>query len=80
MDTKKTHYITKPNKIPIKAASYRLITLLCTPSKVIEHYLLHKIIPHTPLSPIHHGYRPNHSTTILSTNLILNIINYNRNK
>ena len=61
--------ILKPNKTPTEAASYRPITLLCTPSKVMERLLLHKITPHIPLSPTQHGYRPNHSTTTLLTNL-----------
>ena len=61
--------LLKPGKTPTDAASYRPITLLCTPSKVVERLLLRKITPHIPLSPTQHGYRQNHSTTTLLTNL-----------
>ena len=61
--------LLKPNKTPTQAASYRPITLLCTPSKVVERLILLKTTPHIPLSPTQHGYRPHHSTTTLLTNL-----------
>lgn len=61
--------LLKPNKIATEPASYRPITLLCTPSKVLERLILNKTTPYIPLSPTQHGYRPNHSTTTLLTNL-----------
>lgn len=61
--------ILKPKKDPTQAASYRPITLLCTPSKIIERHILHNINPHILLSPTQHGFRPNHSTNTLLTNL-----------
>ena len=61
--------LLKPNKPPTQPASYRPITLLCTPSKVVERLILLKTAPHIPLSPTQHGYRQHHSTTTLLTNL-----------
>ncbi|WP_435331504.1 reverse transcriptase domain-containing protein, partial [Klebsiella pneumoniae] len=52
-----------------QATSYRPITLLCTPSKVVERLIIRITTPHIPLSPTQHGYRPHHSTTTLLTNL-----------
>ena len=49
--------IPRPNKDPTDPASYRPITLLCTPSKVIERLILQ------------HGFRPLHSTNTLLTDL-----------
>jgi hypothetical protein len=56
-------------KPPTLAASYRPISLLCTPSKILERLILNKITPHIPLSPTQHVYRPLHSTSTLLTNL-----------
>ena len=59
----------KPNKPPTAAASYRPISLLCTPSKIVERLILNITTPHIPLSPTQHGFRAHHSTTTLLTNL-----------
>ena len=61
--------ILKPAKPPTAASSYRPISLLCTPSKILERLVLEKISPHVPLSPTQHGFRPLHSTSTLLTSL-----------
>ena len=61
--------ILKPNKPPTEPASYRPISLLCTPSKILERLVLNNINHHIPLSPSQHGFRPQHSTSTLLTNL-----------
>ena len=61
--------ILKPNKNPTEPASYRPISLLCNPSKILERLVLDNISPHIPLSPSQHGFRSGHSTTTLLTQL-----------
>ena len=61
--------LLKMGKKPTEAASYRPVTLLCTPSKVVERLILKITTPHIPLSPTQHGFRPHHSTTTLLTDL-----------
>ena len=61
--------ILKPNKDPTKPSSYRPITLLCTPSKIMELLVLNLISPYIPLAQSQHGFRPLHSTSTLLTNL-----------
>ena len=65
--------ILKPNKPPNEPTSYRPISLLCNPSKILERLVLNNINPHIPLSPTQHGFRPHHSTSTLLTNLTQNI-------
>ena len=50
-------------------ASYRPISLLPNPSKILERLVLNVINPSIPLSPTQHGFRSQHSTTTLLTNL-----------
>ena len=61
--------LLKPNKDPTQPSSYRPVTLLCTPSKILEHLILNLISPHIPLAQSQHGFRPLHSTSTLLTNL-----------
>ena len=61
--------ILKPNKNPTQPSSYRPITLLCTPSKILERLVLNLISPHIPLAQSQHGFRSLHSTSTLLTNL-----------
>jgi len=61
--------ILKPNKPPTEPTSYRPISLLCTPSKILERLVLNNITPHIPLSPSQHGFRSEHSTSTLLTHL-----------
>ena len=61
--------ILKPNKTPTEPASYRPISLLCNPIKILERLILTNITPHIPLSPSQHGFRALHSTTTLLTSL-----------
>ena len=66
--------ILKPNKPPTEPASYRPISLLCNPSKILERLVLNNITPHIPLSPTQHGFRPQHSTSTLLTNITQTIL------
>ncbi|KAK3890060.1 hypothetical protein Pcinc_005975 [Petrolisthes cinctipes] len=61
--------IPKPNKDPTLPSSHRPITLLCTPSKIIERLIITQITPHIPLASTQHGFRPLHSTNTLLTDL-----------
>ena len=61
--------ILKPNKSPTEPASYRPISLLSNPSKILERLVLDNITPHIPLSTTQHGFRPKHSTNTLLTNI-----------
>jgi hypothetical protein len=61
--------IPKPGKPPTDPASYRPISLLSNPSKILERLVLNRITPDIPLSPTQHGFRPLHSTTSLLANL-----------
>ena len=67
--------ILKPNKDPTLASSYRPITLLSTLFKVIERLILNIVTPYIPLSSTQHGFRPQHSTNTLLTQLTHNIVN-----
>ena len=66
--------ILKPGKEPTKAASYRPISLLSNISKVLERLVLARITPDLPLSPTQHGFRSQHSTSTLLTNLSQQIL------
>ncbi|KAF2368698.1 Reverse transcriptase domain [Trinorchestia longiramus] len=59
---------------------HKPITLLCTPSKVVERLILKVTTPHKPLSPTQHGYRPHHSTITLLTNIAQNMQDINSRK
>ena len=59
--------ILKPNKPPEDPASYRPISLLSCPSKVLERLILNKIQHAIQPANHQHGYRKGHST---STHLI----------
>ena len=61
--------ILKPHKTPTEPASYRPISLLFNPVKILERLVLTNITPHIPLSPTQHGFRTLHSTTTLLTSL-----------
>ena len=61
--------ILKPNKPPTEPTSYRPISLLCTPSKILERLVLNNINTHIPLSNTQHGFRSQHSTSTLLTHL-----------
>jgi len=61
--------ILKPHKPPTEQASYRPISLLSNPSKILERLVLQDITPHIPLSPTQHGFRPQHSTSTLLTHM-----------
>ena len=61
--------ILKPNKVPTEPSSYRPISLLCSPVKILERLVLNTISPHIPLSPSQHGFRAQHSTTTLLATL-----------
>ena len=61
--------LLKPNKPPTEPASYRPISLLCNPSKILERLVLNNISPHITLSPTQHGFRSQHSTATLLTNM-----------
>ena len=65
--------ILKPNKSPTEPASYRPISLLCNPLKIIERLVLTNITTHIPRSPTQHGFRAHHSTTALLTTLTQHI-------
>ena len=66
--------ILKPNKSPTEPASYRPISLLCNPSKMLERLVLNNITPHIKLSPSQYGFRSQHSTSTLLTNLTQTIL------
>ena len=73
--------ILKPNKENIIPSSYRPMTLLCTPSKITECFILNIVHTDVPLAPTQHGFQPLHSTNILLTNLaqhVLDAINSKR--
>jgi len=61
--------LLKSGKTPNLPMSYRPISLLCTPSKILERLVLAKINPYisSRLSPSQHGFRSLHSTTTLLT-------------
>jgi sarcosine oxidase/L-pipecolate oxidase len=64
----------KPGKLPKEPASYRPISLLSCTSKVLEKLIYNKIKNNTPIAPTQHGFRPNHSTSTLLTNLTQQIL------
>ena len=66
--------ILKPNKPPTEPASYRPISLLCNPSKILERLVLNNISAHIPLAPSQHGFRSQHSTSTLLTNMTQTIL------
>ena len=66
--------LLKPGKSPTIAGSYRPISLLCTPSKILERLVLDRITPFLPLSPTQHGFRSLHSTSTLLTSLSQSIL------
>ena len=73
--------ILKPGKNPRIATSYRPISLLSNISKVLERLVLAKITPHLNLSPTQHGFRSQHSTSTLLTDLSQKILEgLNKNK
>merc|ERR1712121_535768 len=55
--------ILKPNKSPTEPSSHRPISLICTPSKILERLVLNHISPHIPTSHTQHSFKPQHSTT-----------------
>jgi hypothetical protein len=61
--------ILKPNKPPTDPASYRPISLISNPAKILERLVLDNITPHIPLADSQHGFRPKHSTYTLLTNI-----------
>ena len=61
--------ILKPIKSPTEIVSYRPISLLCNPSKILERLVLYNITVHINLSPSQHGFRSQYSTSTLLTNL-----------
>ena len=66
--------IRKPNKSHTEPASDRPVSLLCNPSKILERQLLNNITTHINLSPSQHGFRSQHSTSTLLTNLTQTIL------
>ena len=54
--------IPKPNKDTNMGTSYRLISLLSVIAKTLEKSLLPYITANTPTTPMHHGYKTQHST------------------
>ena len=66
--------ILKPNKPPNLPESYRPISLLSTISKLMEKLVLARIKPHLPISPEQHGFREQHSTSTLLTNVTQTIL------
>ena len=66
--------ILKPGKNPTIAASYRPVSLLSNVSKILERLVLAKITPDLTFSPTQHGFRSQHSTTTLLTNLSQKIL------
>ena len=66
--------LLKPGKSPTVAWSYRPISLLCTPSKILERLVLNRITPFLPFSPSQHGFRSLHSNTTLLTSLSQSIL------
>ena len=57
--------IPKAGKPLTEPKSYRPISLLCAPSKILERLVLDRITQDVPLSDTQHGFRPGHSTTSL---------------
>ena len=57
----------KPLTLP---SSYRPISLLCVPSKILERLVLDRITQDIPLSDTQHGFRPHHSTTTLLSGIV----------
>ena len=57
--------ILKLNKSPTEPASYRLISLLCNPFKMLERLVFNSITSHIYLSPSQHGFRSQHSTSTI---------------
>ena len=53
--------------------SYYPISLLCSPSIILERLVVNINNPHIPLSPTEHGFRSHHCTSTLLTNLAQNI-------
>lgn len=54
--------LLKPNKDPKQQKSYRPVSLLCPPVKVLEALLLPIITEHLPPAHHQHGFRPKRST------------------
>ena len=65
--------ILKPNKQPNLPSSYRPISLLSNLAKVMERLIQPQIKQQLPVSPIQHGFKENHSTSTLLTNLTQHI-------
>jgi len=68
--------LLKSDKTPNLPMSYRPISLLCTPSKILERLVLTKINPSVSsrLSSSQHGFRPLHSTCTLHSSLSQSIL------
>ena len=66
--------LLKPGKPPTSPSSYRPISLLSNPAKILERLVLDKIAPFIPTSPSQHGFKPLHSTTSLLTSLSQSIL------
>ena len=61
--------LLKPHKPPTERTSYRPISLLSNPSKILERLVLQDITPDIPLAPSQHGFRAQHSTSSLLTHM-----------
>ena len=66
--------LLKPGKPPSVAGSYRPISLLCTPSKVLERLVLDKVLPLFPVRSIQHGFKSFHSTSTLLTTVSQSVL------
>ena len=65
--------ILKPSTSPTKPSSYRPISLVCNPLKILEGLIINRITPDIPLSPTQHSFTAKHSTTMLLTTLTQHI-------
>ena len=66
--------LLKPGKPPSVAGSYRPISLLCTPSKVLERLILDKVLPLFPVRSFQHGFKSLHSTSTLLTTVSQSVL------
>ena len=61
--------ILKPGKDNTKSTSYRPISLLCPPVKIIERLICKELATCLPQNSSQHGFKAKHSTTTALTNL-----------
>ena len=73
--------LLKPGKPPSVAGSARPLSLLCTPSKVLERLILDKVLPLFTVCSFQHGFKSQHCTSTLLTTVsqsVLKVLNHGK--